>query len=95
MPAPTEEVVEVSISIQADQVLVEEWGGPDRDDLGNLVAAGPGSYRLRMHARGRDQAETILKQTDQYGPAPRHLATSTPDPGEPARRPPLAVRRRE
>ena len=37
-------------------MLVEEWGGPDRDDLGNLVAAGPGSYRLRMHARGRDQA---------------------------------------
>jgi hypothetical protein len=73
-----EEVVEVSITTQAGQVLVEEWGGPTRDDLGSLVSAGPGSYRLRMHARGRDQAHTdVVAPGD---PIEEHLLITWPAP---------------
>jgi hypothetical protein len=73
-----EEVVEISISIQAGQVLVEEWGGRDRDDLGNLVAAGPGSYRRRMHARGRDQAHANVVAPG--SPIEEHLLITWPAP---------------
>lgn len=73
-----EEVVEVSTSIEAGQVLVEEWGGPDRDDLGNLVAAGPGSYRRRMHARGRDQAHANVVAPG--SPIEEHLLITWPAP---------------
>jgi hypothetical protein len=75
---PWEEVVEVSITTQAGQVLVEEWGGPARDDLGNLVAAGPGGYRLRMHARGRDQAHANPVAPED--PLEEHLLITWPAP---------------
>jgi hypothetical protein len=73
-----EEVVEVSISTQAGQVLVEEWGSPTREDLGNLVSAGPGSYRLRMHARGRDQADATVPLPEE--PIEEHLLITWPAP---------------
>ena len=73
-----EEVVEASFATQTGQVLVEEWGGPARDDLGNLVAAGPGSYRLRVHARGRDQAHALVVAPEQ--PLEEHLIITWPAP---------------
>ncbi|MEV4342725.1 hypothetical protein [Streptomyces sp. NPDC049590] len=33
------------------------------EDLPSLVAAGPGSYRLRVHARGRDLAVDLVPDT--------------------------------
>jgi hypothetical protein len=73
-----EEVVEVSVSTQAGRVLVEEWGGPTRDDLGNLALAGPGSYRLRVHARGRDQANATVPVPEE--PIEEHLLIAWPAP---------------
>jgi hypothetical protein len=50
-----EEVVEVSFtSTTGDAKVVDEWtDSPVPIDL-NLAFAGPGEYRLRAHARGRD-----------------------------------------
>ncbi|MCE0446635.1 hypothetical protein LT493_24490 [Streptomyces tricolor] len=33
------------------------------EDLPDLAAAGPGTYRLRVHARGRDQAVDLAPDT--------------------------------
>jgi hypothetical protein len=71
-----EEVVEVSLTTDSGQVQVEEWGGPTRDDLGNLVAAGPGSYRLRVHARGRDEADATVPVPED--PIEEHLLIAWP-----------------
>jgi hypothetical protein len=37
-------------------ISVLDWGGPDHPELGDLAAAGPGRYRLRVHARHRESA---------------------------------------
>ena len=66
-----EEVVEVSITTDTGQALLEEWAGTGHEDLGSVVAAGPGSYRLRVHARGRDQANAIV--TVPEAPIEEHL----------------------
>jgi hypothetical protein len=54
-----DEVVEVTVAFATGQAHVTEWGGTPRRELPNLARAGPGSYRLRCHARGRDQASGL------------------------------------
>jgi hypothetical protein len=73
-----DEVVEVSLTAQGGEVLLEEWGSPTRDDLGNLVTAGPGSYRLRIHARGRDEAYALVIVPEE--PLEEHLLITWPAP---------------
>jgi hypothetical protein len=36
---------------------VSDWAGPDHPELGELAIAGPGRYRLRVHARNRQAGE--------------------------------------
>jgi hypothetical protein len=73
-----DEVVEVSLTTNSGQVFLEEWDGPGHEDLGNLVCAGPGSYRLRVHARGRDQAHAIHTVLEE--PIEEHLLITWPAP---------------
>jgi hypothetical protein len=79
--AAWQEVVEVPFTSTTGQVWLVEWGGPARTDLGNLTPAGPGSYRLRAHARGRDQAATLHVPPEQ--PLDEHLILSWPAPPSP------------
>jgi hypothetical protein len=55
---------------------LEQW--EEIEDLGNLVSAGPGSYRLRMHARGRDQADATVPLPEE--PIEEHLLITWPAP---------------
>lgn len=48
-----EEVVEISIESSHGSLHVFGLDG-DLSDLSNLASSGPGHYRLRVHARGRD-----------------------------------------
>ncbi len=74
--ATWQEVVEVSFASTTGQVWLVEWGGPARTDLGNLASAGPRSYRLRVHARGRDQAAALQVAPEQ--PLEEYLIVSWP-----------------
>jgi hypothetical protein len=57
-----EEVVEVSVEAIDGRMMVTggpTTGGP-ADDLPVLTPAGPGPYRVRLHARGRDTAVDLV-----------------------------------
>ncbi|MBO0840723.1 MAG: tetratricopeptide repeat protein, partial [Sciscionella sp.] len=63
-PAPLDgvgdwdDVVEVSVADVRHRLKVCNWdGGLPAPDLPELTAAGPGDYRLRVHARHRDPGE--------------------------------------
>jgi hypothetical protein len=62
--ADWDEVVEVTLPLDAGQARIQEWGLGPRDDLPNLAVAGPGTYRLRCHARGRDDASGLRGPVD-------------------------------
>ncbi|AWS44092.1 hypothetical protein DKM19_24825 [Streptosporangium sp. 'caverna'] len=49
-----EAVVEVTYDSPAGEALLIDWTRTAVDDSPILTAHGPGSYRLRIHARGRD-----------------------------------------
>jgi hypothetical protein len=78
-----EEVVEVSFTAVSGQVLLTEWDGPGHEDLGSVVAAGSCSYRLRVLARGRDQAHAIPTAPEE--PVEEHLLITWPDTSSPTR----------
>lgn len=46
-------------------------------DAGNFATAGPGWYRIRIHARGRDEGESNTGTTEE------HLISVWPAPPEP------------
>ncbi|WP_328502190.1 hypothetical protein OG828_23060 [Streptomyces sp. NBC_00457] len=50
-----EEIAEISGNSPSGEVLVTHWMD-DPADLPSLASQGPGPYRLRVHARGRDGA---------------------------------------
>ncbi|GAB2895801.1 hypothetical protein GCM10027074_74220 [Streptomyces deserti] len=50
-----EEIAEISCHSPSGEVLVTSFMD-DPADLPSLASQGPGSYRLRVHARGRDRA---------------------------------------
>lgn len=93
-PTQWEEIVEVGIESIEGRIVVTGMGADAPDNLPVLTPDGPGHYRLRVHARGRDtavdlaprepvenyliqawpgtpEAETVYKQTDQYGASKR------------------------
>lgn len=101
--AAWQEVVEVSFTSTTGQVWLIECEGPARTDLGNLTPAGPGSYRLRVHARGRDQAAALHippeQPLDEYlivswpaSPSPEHAHKHTDQYGQRIRSAPPAER---
>ncbi|MBO2447120.1 hypothetical protein J4573_08480 [Actinomadura barringtoniae] len=77
-------VVEVPYtSTTGDAQIFEEWTDNDRPPFPNLATAGPGSYRLRAHARGRDtgrQADLIEPNEE---PVEEHLLQIWPDTERP------------
>jgi hypothetical protein len=50
-----EEIAEISCNSPSGELLVTSFMD-DPADLPSLASQGPGSYRLRVHARGRDRA---------------------------------------
>jgi hypothetical protein len=59
-----DEVVEATLVLAGGLARILEWGGAPRHDLPNLAVAGPGTYRLRCHARGRDFAKGLRGPLD-------------------------------
>jgi hypothetical protein len=47
-------VAETDLDCPEGIISVLDWGGPDHPELGDLAIAGPGHYRLRVHARNRE-----------------------------------------
>lgn len=73
-----DEVVEVSMS--SDRGLVRVTAGMSRSpDLPAITAAGPGHYRVRLHARGRDTAPDLVA----FEPAEDYLLVAWPGPTTP------------
>lgn len=55
-PEPGWDVVaETDLDCPGGDIAVCDWDGPGHDELGPLASAGPGRYRLRVHARHREQ----------------------------------------
>jgi hypothetical protein len=75
-------VAETDLDCPEGSISVLDWGGPDHPELGELAVAGPGRYRLRVHARNREQADGEKTAEQHYlllwptaGPAPPRLLT--------------------
>ena len=69
-----DEVVEVSMLFDEDQAAL--FGHDDRDERFPLLDAG--SYRVRVHARGRDQGAAVMYPGD--NPVEEHLVVAWPQP---------------
>ncbi|MET9847928.1 hypothetical protein [Streptomyces ossamyceticus] len=78
--APWDEVVDVSVLCQSGQLLVESLDLGPAEDLPDLATAGPGWYRIRVHAHGRN---TNPDGTDS-DPIERYLLTVWPSAPEAA-----------
>jgi len=48
---------ETDLECPEGTISVCDWAGPDHRELGNLAITGPGRYRLRVHARNRQDAQ--------------------------------------
>src|ERR1022692_824253 len=48
-------VAETDLECAEGTISVCDWAGPSHDELGELAIDGPGRYRLRVHARHREQ----------------------------------------
>ncbi len=59
-----DEVVETSFISTTGSALVTSWEDGEAEDLPGLTPSGPGSYRVRVHARGRDEG----RAKDSLGP---------------------------
>ncbi len=75
-------VAETDLDCPEGVISVLDWGGPDHPELGELAVAGPGRYRLRVHARNREQAGEEKTAEQHYlllwpaaEPAPPRLLT--------------------
>jgi hypothetical protein len=55
-----DDVVEVSMEAITGRVVVTGAGADAPDHLPVLTQAGPGQYRIRVHARGRDTAVDLV-----------------------------------
>ncbi|MGV9758547.1 hypothetical protein ACWDUC_22315, partial [Streptomyces tricolor] len=85
-----EEIAEISLHSPTGTLQVTPLMTDLDKDLPNIAAAGPGTYRLRVHARGRDQAVDLIPHTitEHYllqcwpqPPAPAQLLRATDDYG--------------
>ncbi|MFF7266700.1 hypothetical protein ACFZCL_41460 [Streptomyces sp. NPDC008159] len=77
--APWDEIVEVSVLCESGQLLVESLDLGPAEDLPDLASAGPGWYRIRVHAHGRN---TNPDGTDS-DPIERYLLTAWPSASAP------------
>ena len=73
-----EEIAEISCHSSSGELLVTSFMD-DPADLPSLASQGPGSYRLRVHARGRDRA---VDQTTVDEVVESYLVQSWPAPHE-------------
>jgi hypothetical protein len=74
-----QEIVETSIQCHSGQLLVESPDLGPADELPNLATAGPGWYRLRVHAHGR----ATNPDGTGAGPLERYQLTVWPSPHTP------------
>jgi hypothetical protein len=75
-------VAETDLDCPEGELLVLDWAGPGHPELGELATAGPGRYRLRVHARRRDDVGRGKTAEEHYlltwpvtDPAPPALLT--------------------
>jgi hypothetical protein len=73
-----DEVVETTVQVPRGRLAVDAPMA-NAPDLPVLTPAGPGSYRIRVHARGRDTAPDIVA----FEPAEHYLITVWPSPPAP------------
>lgn len=78
--ASWEDVAEVSFTAPNGQTTIQEWGGDVHQELPNLTPAGPGTYRLRLHVRGRDRGREEVSPEE---PVEEHLLAIWPAPPAP------------
>ena len=78
--AQWDEVVEVSLSAPAGLVRVSAISVHNRHALPVLTGRGPGDYRMRVHAKGRD---TLIDGVPQDGPVEDYLIVTWPGPAAP------------
>ncbi|WP_427174793.1 hypothetical protein [Arthrobacter sp. 92] len=64
-----EDVLEVSLAIPEGNVYFNQPTGADTHEVGSISAADAGSYRVRLHASGRDSDYDLVVETS----AERHL----------------------
>jgi hypothetical protein len=79
--ADWDDVVEVSLAAPSGAVRTMALMADPPAELGPLTTAGPGSYRLRVHVRGRDTAPDESVST----PVEEYLLVAWPAPDEPER----------
>ena len=58
-------VAETDLDCPGGIISVLDWGGPDHPELGDLAIAGPGRYRLRVHASGTAKTKSITCSSGQ------------------------------
>ncbi|MGA5703078.1 hypothetical protein [Peterkaempfera bronchialis] len=78
-----EEVVEVSFTSTTGTALVASWEDGETEDLPNLASTGPGTYRLRVHARGRDAGRDQDSLPPDADPVEHYLLQAWPAPPAP------------
>lgn len=76
-----DEVVEVAFHSPSGRFSID--GVADGPPLPNLATAGPGPYRVRVHARGRDAGHGVETVTDITGIVEEFLILCWPADGEP------------
>lgn len=60
-----DDIVEASFRLPSGNLQIVEWGDQDHYAISPL-ATGPGTYRIRYHARNMDQAASTLDESDEY-----------------------------
>ncbi|MFF4675182.1 hypothetical protein ACFY1C_36465 [Streptomyces sp. NPDC001279] len=75
-----DEVVETSFTSSTGSALVTSWEDGGVEDLPDLAAAGPGSYRMRVHARGRDAGRVEDSLGPDDDPVEMYLLQAWPAP---------------
>jgi hypothetical protein len=74
-------IAETDLECPEGVIAVSDWAGPDHPELGELAIAGPGRYRLRVHARNRQAGEERSREEHHLviwpatEPAPPRLLT--------------------
>ncbi|MFJ5535378.1 hypothetical protein [Streptomyces sp. NPDC093261] len=81
-PDAWDEVVEVSLLLPGDKpAVVTDFDDDESSSLPALTVLGPGPYRVRVHARGRDAGQEALMVEDE--PVEEHLIQVWPAPAAP------------
>lgn len=75
-----EEVVEATFTSTTDHAFITEWGEAPREDLPNVATTGPGTYRLRLSARGRKEGLDAGDLDEDDEPVEEHRLQTWPSP---------------